>query len=185
MIPYFYGQADSLLLSFPSFFHSFSASTISKLSFNFDQQWNDCLALLIFLVTSLSTAVVMETAVCVCVRVCVFQSIPKAEQFITQTKPTGKRVLCCVCVLLPSVLSTHLYLHTSQPFHIFFPLCQRMCVIGPLISPCPTSATLRWMSWSCLDHSYNPQHSHVDAITHSHKYKKSQITPILAPTNQP
>lgn len=58
---------------------------------------------------------------CVCVWVCVFQSIPKAEQFITQTKPTGKRVLCCVCVLLPSVLSTHLYLHTSQPFHIFFP----------------------------------------------------------------
>lgn len=103
---------------------------------------------------------------CVCVWVCVFQSIPKAEQFITQTKPTGKRVLCCVCVLLPSVLSTHLYLHTSQPFHIFF-LCAKECVsLVPWSAPVPP--VLLWDG--CLEVAWTTAttlNTHVDAITHA------------------
>ena len=126
-----------------SVLHSFPGS-ISKLSFNCDQQWNDCLALLIFyfFVTSLSTAVVMETVVCVCV----FQSIPKAEQFITHTKPIGKCVLCCVCALLPLFFT-----HPS----IFTHISTLPPVMGPLISTYPTSAPL----WDGLSWRPQPQPS--------------------------
>lgn len=136
MIPSFYGQADSLLLSFPSF----SILSLPAPS----QSWalilisNEMIALRFwFFLSPPSPQQLSWKQQCVCVWVCVFQSIPKAEQFITQTKPTGKRVLCCVCVLLPSVLSTHLYLHTSQPFHIF-PLCAKECVsLVPWSAPVP------------------------------------------------
>lgn len=160
---------------FPLFFlpSFFSASAMSKPSFNVDHQWNYCPALPIFLVSLLSPqrlswkqqcvcmcvrahVYVCFVCVCVCMHACVFQSIPKAEPFIT-LKLSQEGNVCFIVYVSTYFLfypPIYIYAHVNPfkmcfPNFIYFSICERMCVIGQHLSHLTltlTTVLLRWMT---------------------------------------
>lgn len=120
----------------------------------------------------------METAVSVsvCVCLCAFQSIPRA---IYHPKKANRETSALLCMCPPTFSFTHpsIFAHIST-LSQFFSLYVKECV-----SLVPWSAPIPPVLQSEMDvlRLTGPQ-LQPSIITHLHKYKMSQVIPVLAQT---